>query len=130
MTFLRNLSKKTIAVIIAVMVVLSSIVSAMVVVSANTIEAWDGTAATSFAGGTGAENDPYIIENAKDSDAIKVQLANPNMDIFTGLPFKDNTTSLTDEVKEEYFREYVKGLTMEEKAIMYVAIMSIPSMPP
>ena len=65
MTFLRNLSKKTIAVIIAVMVVLSSIVSAMVVVSANTIEAWDGTAATSFAGGTGTENDPYIIENAK-----------------------------------------------------------------
>ena len=69
----------------------------------------------------------YVIENAKDSDAIKVQLANPNMDIFTGLPFKDNTTSLTDEVKEEYFREYVKGLTMEEKAAMYVAIMSIPS---
>ncbi|MBE5889005.1 MAG: ABC transporter ATP-binding protein/permease [Lachnospiraceae bacterium] len=69
----------------------------------------------------------YVIENAKDSDAIKVQLANPNMDIFTGLPFKDNTTSLTDDVKEEYFREYVKGLTMEEKAAMYVAIMSIPS---
>ena len=69
----------------------------------------------------------YVIENAKDSEAIKVQLANPNMDIFTGLPFKDNTTSLTDEVKEEYFREYIKGLTMEEKAKIYVAIMSIPS---
>ena len=63
MTFLRNLSKKTIAVIIAVMVVLSSIVSAMVVVSANTIEAWDGTAAENFAGGTGTEADPYLIEN-------------------------------------------------------------------
>ena len=69
----------------------------------------------------------YVIENAKDSDAIKVQLANPNMDIFTGLPFKENTSSLTDEVKEEYFREYIKGLTTEEKAAMYVAIMSIPS---
>lgn len=69
----------------------------------------------------------HVIENAKDSDAIKVQLENPNMDIFTGLPFKDNTTSLTDEVKEEYFREYIKGLTLEEKAAIYVAIMSIPS---
>ena len=69
----------------------------------------------------------YVIENAKDSAAIKVQLANPNMDIFTGLPFKDNTSSLTPEVKEDYFRDYVKGLTTEEKAVMYVAIMSIPS---
>ena len=63
MTFLRNLSKKTIAVIIAVMVVLSSIVSTIVLVSANTIDVWDGTAAESFAGGTGTEADPYLIEN-------------------------------------------------------------------
>ncbi|MBO5211605.1 MAG: InlB B-repeat-containing protein [Clostridia bacterium] len=61
MTFLRNLSKKTMAVIIAVMVVLSSIVSAMMVVSANTIDVWDGTKSSNISG-AGTEADPYLIE--------------------------------------------------------------------
>ena len=69
----------------------------------------------------------YVIEHAKDADSIKAQLANPTVDIFTNLPFEDNTTSLTDEVKAEHFREYLKDLTVEEKAKTYVEIMSIPS---
>ena len=89
MTFLRNLSKKTIAVIIAVMVVLSSIVSAMMVVSANTIDVWDGTAATSFAGGTGTENDPYIIENAKQLYYLVSEVSKiGNIDFSKGKYFK------------------------------------------
>ncbi len=69
----------------------------------------------------------YVIENAKDADAIKAQLENPTIDIFTNLPFKDNTTSLTPSVKEQYFRDYLKDLTTKEKAETYVEIMSIPS---
>ncbi len=69
----------------------------------------------------------YVIENAKNADAIKAQLDNPTVDIFTNLPFEENTTSLTDEVKEQYFRDYLKDLTVEEKAKTYVAIMSVPS---
>ena len=69
----------------------------------------------------------YVIENAKDAASIKAQLENPTIDIFTNLPFEDNTSSLTDEVKEQYFRDYLKELTVEEKAKTYVEIMSIPS---
>lgn len=61
MTWFRNLSKKTGAVLIAMLIVLSSIVSVMVVVSANTMDIWDGTIASDYAGGTGTENDPYLI---------------------------------------------------------------------
>ncbi len=69
----------------------------------------------------------YVIEHAKDSPAIKAQLENTTTDIFTNLPFEDNASSLTDEVKEQHFREFLAELTMEEKAKVYVDIMSIPS---
>ena len=69
----------------------------------------------------------YVVENAKDAEAIKAQLNNPTVDIFTNLPFEENTSSLTNEVKEQYFRDYLKELTTAEKAKTYVAIMSIPS---
>ena len=86
----------------------------------------DNTMLTGSIGYT-SELTKHVIENAKDADAIKAQLDNPTVDIFTNLPFEDNTTSLTDEVKEQYFRDYLKDLTLEEKADTYVDIMSIPS---
>lgn len=69
----------------------------------------------------------YVIEHAKDADSIKAQLETPDIDILTGLPFEENTSSLTDEAKEKYFKDTVKDMTAEEKADVYVAIMSIPS---
>ena len=38
----------------------------------------------------------YVIEHSKESDAIKAQQAAPSTDIFTGLPFNENTGSLSD----------------------------------
>lgn len=69
----------------------------------------------------------YIIENAKNSDAVKAQLADPSTDIFTGLPFKESTGNLTDEEKTEEFKTYIKGLSTAEKAQAYIKIMSIPA---
>lgn len=69
----------------------------------------------------------HVIENSKDAAAIEAQKKNPATDIITNLPFKDNTEDLTDADKESYFLEHLKGLTTEEKAKTYVAIMSIPS---
>lgn len=69
----------------------------------------------------------YVINNAKESEAIKAQLDDPTTDIFTGLPFRSATGDLTDEEKETEFRAYIDGLTEQEKAAAYVAIMSIPS---
>ena len=69
----------------------------------------------------------YVIENSKDSDAIKAQLADSSKDIFTGLPFHENTGNLTDEQKIAEFENYIAALDEEGKAAVYVKIMSIPA---
>ncbi len=69
----------------------------------------------------------YVIEHTKESAAIKAQLEKQDTDIFTGLPFKETSGSLTDEEKETEFRQYIDGLSLQEKANAYVEIMSIPS---
>ncbi len=69
----------------------------------------------------------YIIENSKDAPAIKAQLEDPSADIFTGLPFHENTGSLTDEQKKTEFKNYIDGLSTDDKAAAYIKILSIPS---
>ena len=69
----------------------------------------------------------YVIQKNKDAASIQAQLNDPGVDIFTGLPFQENTGSLTDEEKMTDFRDYISGLTVEEKAAAYVKIMSIPA---
>ncbi len=61
-------SKKTIAFITAIVVILSSIVVSMAVASSSDLDVWDKSVATSFAGGSGTSVDPYLI-------AIPEQLA-------------------------------------------------------
>lgn len=68
----------------------------------------------------------YMIEKAKDSDAVKAQLDDPSTDIFTGLPFQENTGNLTDEEKITEFKDYIEELDEAGKAEAYVKIMSIP----
>lgn len=48
------------------------------------------------------------------------------MDILTGLPFKTNTGSLSDEEKETKLRDYIAELDEAGKANAYIEIMSIP----
>lgn len=69
----------------------------------------------------------YVIEQSKDSEAVASQLDSPSTDIFTGLPFNENTGSLTDEEKETAFRAYIAELDEAGRAQAYVKIMSIPS---
>ncbi len=69
----------------------------------------------------------YVIENSKDSSAVKAQLADSSTDIFTGLPFRENTGNLTEEEKITEFMEYIESLDEAEKADAYVKIMSIPA---
>ena len=69
----------------------------------------------------------YVIEQSKDAASIQAQRNNPNMDIFTGLPFRENTGNLTEEQKMSAFLAYIAELTDEEKADAYVQILSIPS---
>ena len=69
----------------------------------------------------------YIIEKASQSDAAKAQKENPNMDIFTGLPFKDTDGSVSKEKKAQEFKEHIASLDVAGKAAAYIKIMSIPS---
>ncbi len=69
----------------------------------------------------------YVIENGKEADAIKAQLSNPARDIFTDLPFKENTGDLSDAEKVKEFKNYIEALDEKGKAQAYVEIMCIPS---
>ncbi len=56
--------KKSLAFVLAMALLLSTLlIPGMMVSAEDEIEIWDGTVATSFAGGTGTAEDPYIIEN-------------------------------------------------------------------
>ena len=68
----------------------------------------------------------HVINNAKNSDAVKDQMKNPQRDIFTGLPFEANTGNMTADEKKDAFKDYVADQTDEEKAQTYIKIMSIP----
>ena len=116
MTFLRNLSKKTIAVIIAVMVVLSSIVSAMMVVSANTIDVWDGTIATDYAGGTGTEEDPYLISTPE-----QLALMATGTDYGEGNNIKDKYYKLTTDM---YLNDITKSNWKENNPNVWIKARS------
>ena len=74
-----------------------------------------------------AELTEHIINQAEESAAVKAQMADPAMDIFTGLPFRESTGAMTDEEKAAEFTAYVNTLSEAEKASTYVKIMSIPT---
>ena len=67
----------------------------------------------------------YIIEQAKESPVVKAQLANPTVDVLTGLPFESNTGELTDAQKKESFVKYVGGLDIKSKAEAYLAVQCL-----
>ena len=66
-----------------------------------------------------------VIEDAANSDVVKAQLADPSVDVLTGLPFESNTGTLTDEEKETEFRAYMKSLDTKSKAAAYLAIQCL-----
>ncbi len=68
----------------------------------------------------------YIIEHAEESEAIKAQLASPDVDILTGLPF-DKTAEMTVQEMAQALKDHIKGLNEAQKAALYVKIMSTPS---
>ena len=65
----------------------------------------------------------YIINNAKDSPVVQAQKDNQEIDIFTGLPFKENA-GLSQEDKKAKFLAYVNTLDTKGKAKAYVTIQS------
>jgi putative ABC transport system permease protein len=64
----------------------------------------------------------YAIERMSQSDIVKEQLANPDKDIITGLPFKTDDEEVSDEEKINLIKEYFASLSTEEKANLYIEI--------
>ena len=77
--------------------------------------------------GLKAELTKHIINRSIESDPVAAQKANLTIDIFTGLPFEENTGDLSDAAKETAFRTHVASLDTAAKADAYIRIMSIPS---
>ena len=69
----------------------------------------------------------YLMAQGEKDDAIQAQLKAEDTDIFTGLPFKTASGSLSDAEKETEFKNYIKDLDESKKAEAYINIMSIPA---
>ena len=67
----------------------------------------------------------HIITEAENSEVVKAQLANPNIDVLTGLPFKSATGVLSNEEKTEEFKAYVTGLSTAKKAEVFFKIQCL-----
>ena len=69
----------------------------------------------------------YYIETLNNTDMIKQQLSNDEYNIISGLPFVlEETEELTREEQIATFKEYVNGLTNNEKVKLYQQILSTP----
>ena len=62
----------------------------------------------------------YVIRRAAESDIVKAQLADPSVDVLTGLPFKtDDNTEFSNAEKAEKIKGYFATLTNAEKAAIF-----------
>lgn len=69
----------------------------------------------------------YYLETLGETEMVKQQQANKDFNIITGLPFVlEEMEELTSAEKIEAFKEYVNGLTDNEKAILYESILAAP----
>ena len=69
----------------------------------------------------------YLLSEAESSDAVQAQMADPETDIFTGLPFRDQAGEKTAEEKAADFKAHINGLDTAGKAQAYIKIMSTPT---
>ena len=70
----------------------------------------------------------YAIDHTVDSQLVKDQLANPDTDVITNLPFRqEGDTEPTDQEKSQAIGEYLLTLDAQSQAEAYVDGMSQPS---
>lgn len=70
----------------------------------------------------------HIIDETLSREIVKEQLADPDTDVITGLPFpKEEEEEIPDEEKVAAIREYFGTLEPMEKAAMYAKVKAVPS---
>ncbi len=65
-----------------------------------------------------------VVEETNTKQFVKDQLADPDTDVFTGLPFRESSAEISDEEIKNTVTEYCSTLSDAEKAEIYVAYMS------
>ncbi len=69
----------------------------------------------------------YIASATAGSDIVKKQTESPDVDVFTGLQFKEAAEKMSDAEKAARLKETLASMPDKDKAQSYIAIMSIPS---
>ena len=69
----------------------------------------------------------HIIAHSGDAPVIQAQMENPEKDILTGLPFREESGTLTEAQMADLFRERVAAMNTQEKAQTYIKIQSTPT---
>ena len=69
----------------------------------------------------------HLIAETANSQVVKDQLASPDIDVLTGLPFETEENTPTYEKKLTLVEEYVAGLSVAEKAALYRRIATTPT---
>ncbi len=70
----------------------------------------------------------HIIDETLSREIVKEQLADPDTDVITGLPFpKEEEEEIPQEEKIAAIREYFGTLETMEKAAMYAKVKAVPS---
>ncbi len=68
----------------------------------------------------------YIINTTNESEIVKVQLADPETDVISGLLFRKEGEELTMEEIKSSTDEYLASLDASQKSAIYVEIASVP----
>ncbi|MBQ0101428.1 MAG: ABC transporter ATP-binding protein/permease, partial [Firmicutes bacterium] len=69
----------------------------------------------------------YIISRTEENELVKAQLADKDTDAILGLPFRTEEDEPTADEKLAAVKEWIASLSAEEKAELYVEIMSTPT---
>ena len=69
----------------------------------------------------------HVVKEAKNKDLVKRQLEDTTHDVFTGLPFLDDSDeAFSNSRKTEAAKDYIAAASDEELADVYVKYMSVP----
>lgn len=69
----------------------------------------------------------YVMEQAETRELVSRQLADPEHDVFSGLPFLDKQDeALTNSKKAQAAKDYIAAASDEELADVYVEFMCVP----
>lgn len=70
----------------------------------------------------------HLLDETASRDIVKEQLANPDVDVITGLAFPDeNAEEPTEDEIKSAVAEYLASASIADKAAIYTAVMSVPT---